>query len=223
NRRYPSDILADFRAVEPAATAAFEIAVRPGDLDLIGAPIDVLGVNFYHGDLVSGHPQEQVPPSGHAPVNRPGHSPFPAGQDIHTVERGLPRTSMNWEVQPDRLTRLLERIWSEYAGPTATVLCVTENGAAHDDALAIEDGEARVHDPERVRFLEQHLSAVLEAIAHGVDVRGYFCWSLLDNFEWAWGYTKRFGLIRVDYDTQCRILKDSAHAYRRIITTRSTH
>lgn len=110
---------------------------------------------------------------------------------------------------------------TEYAAPAGTALYVTENGAAYDDELVTEDGERRVHDADRVAFLRGHLGAVADAAAAGVDVRGYFYWSLLDNYEWAWGYEKRFGIIRVDYDTQERTLKDSALEYRRVIAARA--
>jgi len=102
----------------------------------------------------------------------------------------------------------------DYSGPAGMPLYVTENGAAFDDELT-PDGA--VHDAERVAFLEAHLDAILDAREAGVDVRGYFYWSLLDNFEWAWGYHKRFGLVRVDYETQARTPKDSALAYQAII------
>jgi beta-glucosidase len=95
---------------------------------------------------------------------------------------------------------------------------VTENGAAYDDVLA-EDGQ--VHDTERVAFLRAHLAAVLDAIEEGVNVKGYFYWSLMDNYEWAWGYHKRFGIVRVDYDTQKRTVKDSGKEYAAIIAARS--
>jgi len=98
---------------------------------------------------------------------------------------------------------------------------VTENGAAYDDESVVEGGETRVHDADRVDFLRGHLEAILDAADAGVDVRGYFYWSLMDNFEWAWGYDKRFGLIRVDYDTQERTFKDSALEYRRVIADRA--
>src|SRR5690606_39192791 len=104
---YPADIVEDFRAVDPEGTAAFEAAVRPGDLEVISTHIDTLGVNYYQGDLVTGHAPAVEAPGGDAPTSRRGESPFPAGQDIHAVERGLPRTNMNWEVQPEGLTRLL--------------------------------------------------------------------------------------------------------------------
>ena len=128
---------------------------------------------------------------------------------------------MNWEVQPEGLTRLLVRVSEEYATPAGVKLFVTENGAAYDDERVVEDGEVRVHDDERADFLREHLGAILDAIDAGVDVRGYFYWSLLDNFEWAWGYEKRFGIVRVDYDTQLRSVKDSGREYSRIIGERA--
>lgn len=217
---YPADIVEDFRAAHPEATAAFEAAVQPGDLEVISSHLDSMGVNYYHGDLVSAEPPANPPTGGDAPTDRPGQSPFPAGSGFAN-ERGLPRTSMHWEVQYDGLRRLLERVSTEYAAPAGTVLYVTENGAAYDDVVDVEGGEARVHDAERVDFLRGHLGATLDAIENGADVRGYFYWSMLDNFEWAWGYEKRFGIVRVDYDTQERTVKDSGREYSRIIAARA--
>ena len=128
---------------------------------------------------------------------------------------------MNWEVQPEGLTRLLAACRTSTPRPPAPSLYVTENGAAYDDELVVEDGEMRVHDADRVDFLREHLGAILDAVEAGVDVRGYFYWSLLDNFEWAWGYEKRFGIVRVDYDTQERTVKDSGREYARIIGARA--
>jgi beta-glucosidase len=218
---YPADVVEDIREVDAAAVDALERAVRPGDLEAIATPIDALGVNYYHGEFVGGTPSPTPPEGGDAPTDRVGHSPFPASADVHWYDRGLPRTSMHWEVQPEGLTRLLQRVSAEYAAPAGTVLYVTENGAAYDDEPVVEDGEVRVHDDERAEFLRVHLGAILDAIEAGVDVRGYFYWSLLDNFEWAWGYEKRFGIVRVDYDTQERSVKDSGRAYSRIIAERA--
>src|SRR5690606_4463661 len=106
------------------------------------------------------------------------------------------------------LTRLLKRVWNDYAEAAGTSLYVTENGAAYDDVAETEDGVTVVHDAQRVEFLRSHVAATLDAAEDGVDVRGYFYWSLLDNYEWAWGYAKRFGIVHVDYDTQVRSLKD---------------
>ncbi len=128
---------------------------------------------------------------------------------------------MGWEVQPEGLTRLLRRVSEEYSAEAGVALYVTENGASYDDEVVVEDGETRVHDTDRVEFVEAHLGAVLDAVDHGVDVRGYFYWSLMDNFEWAWGYAKRFGIVYVDYATQERTLKDSGRQYARIIADRA--
>jgi beta-glucosidase len=116
-------------------------------------------------------------------------------------------TEMGWEVFPDGLTELLLRLKSDYRLPP---LYVTENGAAYGDHLV----DGRVADVERTRYLQRHIAAMADALERGVDVRGYFVWSLLDNFEWADGYSKRFGLVHVDYATQRRTPKDSAHWYR---------
>ncbi|CAN5165358.1 GH1 family beta-glucosidase [soil metagenome] len=208
---YPDDLLAD------VAHLGFAEVVQPGDLDIISAPIDALGVNYYHGELVSAHPSK-VEMRTAAPTERPQRSPFPAAENVHWHLRDLPLTAMDWEVQPEGLTRLLRRIHDEYTGEPGVKLYVTENGAAYNDVVA-EDGA--VHDDDRTEFLELHLGAILDAIDAGVPVHGYFYWSLMDNFEWAWGYDKRFGIVRVDYDTQERTPKDSAIAYTRIITGRS--
>jgi beta-glucosidase len=207
---YPQDVLDD------VAQYGFEKFVLPGDLETISAPIDVLGVNYYHGEAVSVRPTAHQMSTA-APSERPKRTPFPAVDGVYWHPRGLPMTAMGWEVQPEGLTRLLRRIHDEYTGDTVA-LYVTENGAAYDD---IVEADGRVHDADRAEYLRTHLGAVQDAIADGVEVKGYFYWSLMDNFEWAWGYEKRFGLVRVDYDTQERTLKDSAIEYARIIAARS--
>ena len=208
---YPHDVLRD------VAGLGFEAVVQPGDLEIISSPIDALGVNYYHGEAVSWRPVEHELTT-QAPSPRPKRSPFPAADDVHWHPRGLPVTAMNWEVQPEGLTRLLVRVHEEYTSRAGVALAVTENGAAYDDRVA-PDGA--IHDDDRVDFLELHLGAILDAIDAGVPVHGYFYWSLMDNFEWAWGFDKRFGIVRVDYDTQARSLKDSAIAYSRIIAGRA--
>ncbi|MEE1927110.1 GH1 family beta-glucosidase [Streptomyces sp. TRM 70351] len=187
--RYPADVLADLAAQD------IELPVQDGDLEVIATPLDVLGVNFYRGALFSG-------------VTEDGS---PTGQDglpvTRAVERDLPRTAMDWEITPGSLTDLLVRLQRDYGLPTV----ITENGAAFDDGPVT--GGA-VHDEERVRYLADHIAAVAAAREQGADVRGYFAWSLMDNFEWAYGYDKRFGIVHVDYATQVRTLKDSALWYR---------
>ena len=209
---YPLDLLDD------VAYLGFDSVVQPGDLDVISAPIDLLGVNYYHGELVGGHPPVGETMSTQAPSERPKRSPFPAADDVYWHLRDLPLTAMRWEVQPEGLTRLLKRIHDEYTEPAGVTLAVTENGAAYDDIIGTD---GIVHDIDRVAFLEAHLAAILDATDAGVPVRGYFYWSLMDNFEWAWGYDKRFGIVRVDYDTQVRTPKDSARRYQRIIADRA--
>jgi beta-glucosidase len=208
---YPADVLAD------VAGLGLEEHVQPGDLAIIASPIDALGVNYYHGGLVSDRPPAEEIQS-EAPTSRPTSSPFPAAAAVHPHPQQLPTTAMGWEIQPDGLRELLVRVHTDYTDAAGVDLYVTENGAAFDDQVG-PDGV--VHDPERVEFLRAHLGAVLDAIDQGVPVHGYFYWSLLDNFEWAWGYEKRFGIVAVDYETQQRTVKDSGGEYARIIAARA--
>ncbi|MCD4527427.1 GH1 family beta-glucosidase [Nocardioides sp. cx-173] len=204
--RYPTDLLADTAGLAWAGRPWTEV-VHDGDLALIGTPLDLLGINYYKGDAVSGHPHPDTTGVDGAHAERPTRTPFVGCEDVTFPSRGLPRTAMGWEVQPEGLTRLLKRIDADYDAPP---LYVTENGAAYDDEV---DAEGRVHDPERVAYVVAHLAAVHAAIADGVDVRGFFQWSLLDNYEWAFGYEKRFGIVHVDYETQVRTPKSSALLY----------
>ena len=161
--------------------------VEPGDLERISTPLDFLGVNYYTRHVVA-----------------PGA--FPGSSAVEFRDRGLPTTATGWEVDPDGLHDILTRVTRDY-GDIPIVL--TENGAAFDDVL--EDGQ--VHDLERLDFLRTHLLASRRAIRAGVPLRGYFAWSLLDNFEWAEGYAKRFGIVHVDFRTQVRTIKDSGLWY----------
>ncbi|PJJ70775.1 beta-glucosidase [Diaminobutyricimonas aerilata] len=204
--RYPADLLED------VAKYRFEEFVQQGDLEIIAALIDFLGVNHYHDDNVSGRPLPENARPSLRPTDKPGRSPFVGSEHLTFPTRRLPRTAMDWEVNPDGLRTLLVRLGREY--PTLPPLYVTENGAAYDDEVS-EDGH--VHDAQRTAYIRAHIDAVAAAIDEGADVRGYFVWSLLDNFEWAWGYNKRFGIVRVDYRTQERIIKDSGLEYARII------
>ena len=130
--------------------------------------------------------------------------------DVEPVTRGLPQTEMGWEVDPDGLYDLLTRVHRDYP---AVALYVTENGAAFPD---VKSGDGAVHDPDRLDYLDRHFRAAHRALAEGVDLRGYFVWSLLDNFEWSFGYSKRFGIIHVDYETLERTPKDSARWYAKV-------
>jgi beta-glucosidase len=206
--RYPDDVRADLAA----AGVRLDELVQAGDLETIAQPLDFLGVNHYHDDLVSGHPQPGADDPHLVDTGRPLSSPFVGSEHIAFPSRGLPRTAMGWEVNPQGLRTLLVRLGREY--PNLPPLYVTENGAAYDDERA---GDGSVHDAERTRYVLDHLEAVAGAIDDGADVRGYFVWSLLDNFEWAWGYGMRFGIVRVDYETLERTPKDSAIAYSAVI------
>ncbi len=132
------------------------------------------------------------------------------GAPLDPVRSGREVTDMGWEVFPAGLTELLERLKADYRLPP---IYITENGAAYADRLV----DGRVADVDRIRYLRSHIAAMADALESGVDVRGYFVWSLLDNFEWADGYSKRFGLVHVDYETERRTLKDSALWYRALI------
>jgi beta-glucosidase len=169
--------------------------IRDGDLAAISVPLDFVGVNNYSRRIVAAGLDG-------APVDIPAP--------------GAQLTDMGWEVYPDGLCESLLRMHREYGVES---LYVTENGAAFAD---IRSHDGRIHDVERIAYLDGYLDAVEKATAGGVPVRGYFVWSLLDNFEWSLGYSKRFGLVYVDYPTLARVPKDSFHWYRDLIGSRRT-
>ena len=203
---YPADLLED-----TAAITNWEF-VRDGDLDTIKQPIDFLGVNYYSTATVrmwDGKSDRQ---------NNDGHKPsagtaWPGSENVEFVKQEGPYTAMGWNIAPEGLEELLVGLHEEFTG---TPLVITENGAAFDDE--VRDGA--VHDPERTDYLRRHFTAAHRAIERGVDLRGYMVWSLLDNFEWGYGFTKRFGIVHVNYETQERIVKDSGHWYSRLIESR---
>jgi beta-glucosidase len=190
---YPEDLLAQMRRFTDLSQ------VFAGDAELIAQPIDLLGVNYYNPCVVA------------AEEGAPGEPAFPGTRGVRFVPPSQPVTAMGWPIEPDGLTVLLRRLGADYPG---VPLMVTENGAAFHDTM---DGDGRVRDAERVAFLDAHVRAAHAALAHGVDLRGYLVWSLLDNFEWAEGYEQRFGLVYVDFASQRRIPKDSALWYREVI------
>ena len=176
-------------------TGGFDF-IKDGDLQTISVPIDFLGVNYYTRSLVK------------------------AVQDGFLNEREVPAdpaksTAMGWEICPEALRDLMLRLRREY---TNVPIFITENGAAFDDVLG---NDKHVHDTRRTDYIKTHLAAIADANAQGANVQGYFLWSLLDNFEWAYGYSKRFGIVRVDFETQERSLKDSALWYRDVISSRT--
>lgn len=199
---YPADSIADTAAVTDWGF------VRDGDLPVIATPIDVLGVNYYSPTFVRAHRGAGEPMR--ADNHGAGPSPWVGVHDVEFVATPGPRTAMDWPVDATGLSALLLRVHREYGVP----LLVTENGAAYDDALS---ADGHVHDRERTEYLHDHLAAVRTAIESGADVRGYLVWSLLDNFEWAYGYAKRFGIVHVDFETQQRRVKDSGLWYSRVL------
>jgi len=165
--------------------------ILEGDMAIISHPIDFLGVNFYTRAI------------------------YRADADEHffQIEAPAPRTDIGWEIYPKAFTELLVSLNEKYTLPP---VYITENGAAMADTII--DGV--VNDQDRVDYYQQHLNAVNDAIMQGVQVKGYFAWSLMDNFEWAEGYLKRFGIVHVDYDTQVRTVKASGLNYKALITNR---
>jgi beta-glucosidase len=181
---YPADMLELYEQRFGALDA-----IREGDLETIAQPLDFLGVNFYRPNVVLAQQDGSV-------------------LGIRDVPLDGDTTAMGWPVVPEALTELLVGLKEEYGD---LPLLITENGAAFEDRL---NGAEIVEDPRRVAYIESHLAAVEKAIAAGVDVRGYYVWSLLDNFEWEHGYSQRFGIVYVDFETQRRIPKRSALWYR---------
>ncbi len=189
---YPADAIAD--RVARGHLAGPELPfVQPGDMDAIAAPLDFLGVNYYSRVVMRAGADGQ--PEAVPPADTPS------------------RTTMGWEVYPDGLLASLVRIQREYRPAR---IAITENGAAYDDA---PDPDGRIRDTRRIAYLRSHLQAVHRAIAAGVPVDAYFVWSLMDNFEWGYGYTQHFGLYAVDPQTLRRIPRDSVAWYRDVVAT----
>jgi beta-glucosidase len=201
--------------LEPVLQGSYPAAARPdlvppasliaaGDMETIGQPLDFLGVNYYSCIyLRAGDPEDL----------RRGEEPSRAGAPgvVEYRPEELPRTPMGWLVDPEGLYDVLMRLSKDAPG---LPLFVTENGCAAEDYVN-PDGE--VNDVERVSYLHRHLDAAARAIRDGANLNGYYVWSLLDNFEWAWGYQKRFGIVFVDFGTQRRIPKASARFYAGVI------
>jgi beta-glucosidase len=165
--------------------------VEHGDAELMSQPIDFLGVNYYWE---------------HAAAYDPDHP-----EQFRLTAAYQPKTEMGWSVVPLGLYRHLKWLDDHTGG---IPLYVTENGCAMPDSVS---SDGRVHDPRRIEYLRGHFSAAASALAEGVNLNGYFVWSFLDNFEWAFGYTKRFGIVYCDYETLERIPKDSFYYYRDVV------
>ena len=166
--------------------------IQAGDLATISTPCDFFGINFYSRNLVE----------------------FSAANDfLHKdAYSDYDKTGMGWDIAPSEFKDLIRRLRAEY---TDLPIFITENGAAFDDQLV----DGKIHDQNRIDYVAQHLQAVSDLNDEGMNIAGYYLWSLLDNFEWSFGYDKRFGIIYVDFDTQERIWKDSAHWYANVIQT----
>jgi beta-glucosidase len=201
--RYPEDVQRDLAGISDFGF------VRDGDLETIAAPLAMLGINYYSRHVVAG--------GGTEPAEKYWRTAtaWPGSEHVRFTNRpGVARTAMDWEIDAPGLREVLQRVATDYP---PVPLYVTENGAAFDDKLT-DDG---VRDQERIDYVDAHLRACSEAVAAGVPLRGYFAWSLMDNFEWAWGYTRRFGLLYVDYaDGLRRVPKDSAVWYADLIRQR---
>ncbi|MDT0443295.1 GH1 family beta-glucosidase [Streptomyces johnsoniae] len=201
---YPEDLRQDTARVSDWSF------LRAGDEAAIHQPLDFLGLNYYQPSVVS------APTGGSQAKRNDGHgsgthSPWVGSEDVEFHLAPGERTDMGWVVDPTGLYELLQRFHSELPN---LPLYITENGAAFDDKM---DAAGVVHDPERISYLHGHLDAVHRSIEQGVDIRGYFLWSLLDNFEWAYGYSKRFGVVHVDFDTLRRTPKASARWYAGVV------
>jgi len=179
---YPTKVLSEF-----------EPFIHAGDLETIRQPIDFLGVNHYSRAYIQADPK--------ALLGFQQASPPPE----------VPRTSFDWEINPQEFRDVL--LWLDDTYPCPPIY-FTENGAYFDDTVSVD---GKVHDARRIDFLDRYIQAMQEAQAKGVDVRGYFVWSLLDNFEWACGYRPTFGLVKVDFNSLRRIPKDSYFWYRDFI------
>jgi beta-glucosidase len=191
-RHYPADMVADYIAQGylPPEGLTF---VEEGDLQTIAVPTDFLGVNFYTRAILR---DEQAADNLPQTVFSSPESEW---------------TEMGWEIYPEALYHLLNRLHFEYRPPK---MYITENGASYSDG---PDQNGRINDQRRLNYFRSHLAASHRAIQNGVPLAGYYAWSLMDNFEWAKGYTQRFGLVWVDFQTQERMPKDSAFWYKEVI------
>jgi beta-glucosidase len=185
---YPQDIVDIY-------SKSFDLSfIEAGDLQRINRPIDFLGVNYYSVATI-----------------KAGNEGLFNFLGIEGINSGRPKTAMGWDIYPNGLKELLIRIKNDYGD---IPLIITENGAAFEDKVE-EDGS--IIDEERIQYLREHLIACYEAIQYEVNLKGYYLWSMFDNFEWAFGYQRRFGMVYIDYATQKRTTKKSAHWYKEVI------
>ena len=190
---YPAELLEEY------VSLAGDDFIKDGDMETIGTDLGFLAVNYYTPNRMAAGPRPKLAPTRHSSY----------GEWLCVDERppdGVARTTMGWTIEPDGLTEVLLRIRRDYR---EVPIYITENGAAFYDYV---DPSGQVRDTERIEYLRGHFAAAHTAIAQGVDLRGYFVWSLYDNFEWAEGYAQRFGLVFTDFRTQERIWKQAARS-----------
>lgn len=191
-RGYPTDVISDFTKMGALPNGLDFI--QPGDMETISIPTDFIGLNYYSRHIYRANNSDNGPQTVFPQPQTPAHW-----------------TEMGWEIYPDGLTNVLKRLYFNYQPPK---IYITENGASYSTA---PDEKGIVADEHRVNYLRTHFAAAHRAIQAGVPLAGYFVWSLLDNFEWSHGYSQRFGIVYVDYETQKRYLKDSAKWYKGVI------
>lgn len=183
--------------------------IRDGDLPGPNEAVDLIGVNYYYSLRAAARTPDS-PAGGTGGHGASAHSPWVGCDDVVLLDPPPPHTQMGWNIDPGGLRSILLALGRRFPG---IPLSITENGLAHADVVG---ADGRVHDPQRIAYLRDHIGVVADARRAGVDVESYFVWSLMDNFEWARGYSKRFGLVHIDYDTLVRTPKDSAHWYGQI-------
>jgi len=198
--KYPEILVEEFGT-------EFADAILPGDMELAQTPNDWLGINYYFDTRVGASDSAKTVEFDNSAL---------LGLTIDSTPIGE-LTDMGWPITPEGLSGMLVR-WHKEFGARLPQIFITENGCAYPDG---SDANGKVNDLRRISYLDKHLNALLDAIDAGVNIGGYFQWSLLDNFEWSLGYQKRFGIVHVDYDTQKRTPKESAHWYSQVISTNS--
>lgn len=203
---YPADLIEDTSAITDWSF------VRDGDAAIIRQPLDFLGINYYTTSTVrmwNGVDERQREDG----LGTTAGTPWPGADAVEFVKQDGPFTEMGWHIAPDGFEELLVAVHEQFP---QLPLVITENGAAFADEVV--DGE--IHDADRIDYLRRHLTALHRVMQRGVDVRGYLLWTVMDNFEWSWGFTRRFGIVRVDYDTLQRTVKDSGRWYSQLVKTR---
>ena len=194
---YPDDVLTD-------AGVADWFSDRSADLATISSPIDFMGINYYSRHTVAG-PEDGVFSDPTQPSASPG------SERVQMVDTGAPKTQMGWEIHPDGLLDVIEMVHE--CAPEIDIY-ITENGAAYPDVV---EPDGSIHDVERRDYFQLHVNACAQAVERGLALKGYFAWSLMDNFEWAFGFSRRFGIVHVDYETQRRTVKGSGLWFKELL------